>query len=572
MKASGLNVRVIVPLALICFLAGFGGRLAQAQGIPTSGAMVTINGTVNGAPVKIVIYDSQIHSGNVQAVPVGGGSSCSSTDAKYPTDAFVLQGGSWTGCDTGDAFEVTDGNTSGSAHQSPGVANVSGFHIETHYVCGGACSGFPETLPGPICNTSGTICANPDSGMLIVTNNTNSNFLGTITLQGNSALNSVTGAGYCAVNGAAFDSSSFTSETPFTAGSSVSLILGTEGTTENPGLADSSNCGGFNATQTSAVGGPFQFLVGSEIYTVTPFSGATGDKLSLLPIPVPAGPLGLYPWSPGNFGSETPAYPTAPFSATNYPGQAIIPYADFSAAGNPVGVEFQLSCSGTDCSTFLNTTQINFTVDPLSLPSGVGGVQFLAQHDGNPVGYSGTCPTNGFNVDIFFSYTPDPIKGKTDGNSCFVTTFNPNAAVVASGQTENQETFVGFQSPVINDGPVNVVQAGSAIPLIWKTFNSSQVPVTNLTLCNNPTGSGCSTTAPWVFIGTIAISCSTDQVLSGAMLLDTATSGGSGLQNMGYGTYQYNLKTVKGSTGCFTPVLGFSTGYWSFGVANFQYK
>src|SRR5712692_732421 len=78
---------------------------AHAQA-PTSGAMLTISGTVGspGTPVNIMIYDSQIHSGVVVQADV-----CD--PAGYITDAHVLQGGSLTGCDNGDAYEVTDGNS-----------------------------------------------------------------------------------------------------------------------------------------------------------------------------------------------------------------------------------------------------------------------------------------------------------------------------------------------------------------------------------------------------------------------------------------------------------------------------
>src|SRR6266568_796540 len=82
------------------------------------------------------IYDSQIHSGNVQTVPIGGGTlPCSSAD-QIPTDAYVLQGGAPTGCDPGDAFEVTDNNPAGT-RQASGLKSetkFSGFHIETHYL------------------------------------------------------------------------------------------------------------------------------------------------------------------------------------------------------------------------------------------------------------------------------------------------------------------------------------------------------------------------------------------------------------------------------------------------------
>src|SRR5205085_285922 len=92
-----------------------------------SGALLTIDGTAGSTAVHVKIYDSQIHSGTVQAVP-----SCSAAH-QIPTDAYVLQGGSVTGCDPGDGFEVTDDNPNNTPHQVFGKADLSGFHFETHY-------------------------------------------------------------------------------------------------------------------------------------------------------------------------------------------------------------------------------------------------------------------------------------------------------------------------------------------------------------------------------------------------------------------------------------------------------
>ena len=64
---------------------------------PTSGAMLTISGNVGSVAVSQNIYDSEIHTGNVISV----GTNCSAGDAMYKTDAYVMQGGSPTGCDPG---------------------------------------------------------------------------------------------------------------------------------------------------------------------------------------------------------------------------------------------------------------------------------------------------------------------------------------------------------------------------------------------------------------------------------------------------------------------------------------
>ena len=126
MKYLKNKVCVITCVTVIFCFAGASSPVAQAQ-TPTSGAMLTIDGTVGivgvglGAiPVHLVIYDSQIHSGQVQTPPC---------DPNFPTDAYVLQGGSWTGCDPGDAYEVTDGSQAtllNPHHQYPGAADLTG--------------------------------------------------------------------------------------------------------------------------------------------------------------------------------------------------------------------------------------------------------------------------------------------------------------------------------------------------------------------------------------------------------------------------------------------------------------
>src|SRR5206468_5467021 len=85
------------------------------------------------------------------------------------------------------------------------------------------------TVTNAVCNTSGTICARPDSGFLTVTNNTGSAFSGTISLTGTS-----TGCGAA--------SDSFTGTLANSTGS-VTLALGAPGAVGSPTQIDSSNCG-----------------------------------------------------------------------------------------------------------------------------------------------------------------------------------------------------------------------------------------------------------------------------------------------------------------------------------------
>ncbi len=52
-----------------------------------------------------------------------------STVVQIPTDAYVLQGGAPTGCDSGDAFETANGNG------VTGTATLGGFTVTSQYIC-----------------------------------------------------------------------------------------------------------------------------------------------------------------------------------------------------------------------------------------------------------------------------------------------------------------------------------------------------------------------------------------------------------------------------------------------------
>src|SRR5438876_4460298 len=320
--SRGIVVKVICCTALLVM-----SSVAAFSATPTSGALLTIDGTAGTTAVHVKIYDSQIHSGTVQS-PMAG--VCGPGD-QIPTDAYVLQGGAPTGCDPGDDFEVTDNNNSGQPHQASGHADLSGFHIETHYLCAGACTDVSGT--GPICNTSNTICANPDSGFVTITNNTGSAFSGTISVTGTSS--------GC---GAASDSSS----TGLAIGGSVTLALNGE----------SSNCGGFNQAQTLTITNTSTSIAkfGKDDYQITPSTAQAGDTLDVLPVPVPAGPT----------GTETSPEPSSlVFNPGTFSGMKCIPYADFSAPNNPVCVELQVIPNNND--SYIYTVQNDFHIDANSL-------------------------------------------------------------------------------------------------------------------------------------------------------------------------------------------------------------
>jgi hypothetical protein len=499
----------ISALAAVVTLSVFIPTIVFAQSLQ-SGALLSIQSTDHS--LNLAVYDSQIHSGM--------GLTASPCDGTLETDAYVLQGGSPTGCDNGDTFET---------RQTPGMFEFAGtgykFDVKTFYQVGG-------------CNTAGTICANPDTGFLTVTNNGTSSFTGTITLSGNSNP-SLGGAPYCATGGTASD----TWTSGLTAGSSVTLALGTPNA-GNPYNSDSSNCGGFNAPQTRTLtpGGTAIFPVGTDDYELAALDNAGGEQISLLPVPVLQ-----FSTEPGSNTSNT-------FNpGTLFPSFSCAPYGDFSEAGNPECVEFQLTCAGaSDCEQFLYTATTHYSF-PQGFP-GIGGPGFLKAGDQ-------LCPSSLFDKNIFSFYTQDTThQGGGGGLSCFVAAFTPNDPIVASFTS-----FVGFQSP-ISDTQINIINAGKAVPLVWQLFLAPNTPNTGLTFCSNRSGTNC--TAPWVNLGTLPVTCPGGSPVHSETI---TAAGNSGLQNFGNGSYQFNWQTVKGSKGCVTVVATFDSGLVVY-PATFQYK
>jgi Calcineurin-like phosphoesterase len=94
--------------------------------------------------------------------------------------------------------------------------------------------------------------------------------------------------------------------------------------------------------------------------------------------------------------------------------------------------------------------------------------------------------------------------------------------------------FSGFHSPVNGSaGAVNVVKAGKVVPLKWLLADATGVPVTTL-------GS--------VRVSTVSHSCTTT---AGEVQdpVEEIAPGGSGLQNFGDGSYQYNWRTPASYAG-----------------------
>jgi hypothetical protein len=99
-----------------------------------------------------------------------------------------------------------------------------------------------------------------------------------------------------------------------------------------------------------------------------------------------------------------------------------------------------------------------------------------------------------------------------------------NASTLTHNYNVRRYDFLGFSSPVDNNGVFNVAKAGQAIPLKWRLMDGG-IPVTNLSSVTvTAKDQGCS-------LGT-----TTDQV-------EEYASGSSGLQNLGDGYYQFNWKS-----------------------------
>ena len=512
MKRLLLTLAAVVPLSVFVPTTGFAQQLQ-------SGALLTIQST--DASLQLAVYDSQIHSGFLRVSPCDG----------LLTDAYVLQGGSPTGCDNGDPFETGQGQGSFELSGTGYKFDITTVYQEDNNLCNSPGNS------GPI----EPICAGPDSGFLTVTNKGSSPFTGTITLSGQSPMS----GGYCApaippgTAGVSSDSFTFDSVTPLGIGQSRTFALST----------DSSNCGGFTAsqTQTLTAGGAAKFLLGNDYYQVTASSNSGGEQLTLLPVPVLQSSS-----NPGSNASNT-------FDpGTKFPTFSCSPYGSLSEPGNPVCFEFQLTCSPpvsgpNDCEQFLYAVTSFYSFPPGF--GGIGGPGFLKA--------SGkSCATNLFDKNILSFYSSDTThQGGTSGVSCFAAAFTPGAPIV-----ESFSPFVGFQTPV-SDTNLNVVQAGSAVNLIWQQFAAPNTPLTNLSYCStsNPGPGTC--TAPWVNLSTVPANCSTGEVSSNTI----QAAGNSGLQNIGQGNYQVNWKTVKGSKGCVKVVVTFDSGLTLL-PAIFQYK
>jgi len=104
--------------------------------------------------------------------------------------------------------------------------------------------------------------------------------------------------------------------------------------------------------------------------------------------------------------------------------------------------------------------------------------------------------------------------------------------------------FVGFRGPVLGGGVLNDAKAGQNVPLKWRLLDAAGRPVTNLTTAS---------------VTAASLTCGASTTAAGA--LAAAAGGGSALQNLGDGYYQYNWATSKSyANSCKTMQLNLGEG------------
>jgi uncharacterized membrane protein len=270
--------------------------------------------------------------------------------------------------------------------------------------------------------------------------------------------------------------------------------------------------------------------------------------------------------------TEVPILKASYVPPANFPNETCIPVANFTAAnGADTCVEYQADCSfggvpnGGDCTTLLYTLLESYDLPPDLQATGIGGPDFLVVH-GSGCPTSSTALAQSIFTDYFVTRIDPTTKGSGGGvRSCFEVTYTPGAPPITSGTTSS---FSGFEFPVSNTR-LNPVFIPLPVWLSWDYRNSSSGnPVTNLNLCNNTTGLGC--TAPWVNLGAIPIACPAGPATGPEVAISSLFN--TGLLNFGGGEYAFAWNTAKGFKRgtCATVVLTFDSGLTEF-PATFQF-
>jgi hypothetical protein len=115
--------------------------------------------------------------------------------------------------------------------------------------------------------------------------------------------------------------------------------------------------------------------------------------------------------------------------------------------------------------------------------------------------------------------------------------------------------FTGFLSPVENLPVLNIAKAGQIIPLKWRLTDANGSPIANLSD---------------VTVTANNLSCEAGTT---GDAIEEYVSGGSGLQNLGDGYYQWNWKTPRDyANSCKTLSLDLAEGTGSEHIALFRFK
>jgi YVTN family beta-propeller protein len=284
------------------------------------------------------------------------------------------------------------------------------------------------------------------------------------------------------------------------------------------------------------------FTFNTDTYKLTGVTNQGGEQVTVTAFPV-----------------TQSSFPTL----TGFSNETCVPYGDYSSRVDTC-VEFQVHCqvSATD------TTPCNFVYEvatgydlPTDLSGGIGGPDFLVAH-----GVNCTLTSASTVQSIFLSYEAtikDPTtRGGSKGPSCFVATYTPGDKPITTGTVSVNGYFVGFQSPIGNPPVINDAKAGSTIPIIWQLFDANNSAITpsnvGLTYCSNADPSTCP--ANTVAIRFVPIACGS--IAAAGSDTVAATAGQSGLQfkPAPANSWQFNVKTPKGLTGCQLLEVSFPTG------------
>jgi YVTN family beta-propeller protein len=303
------------------------------------------------------------------------------------------------------------------------------------------------------------------------------------------------------------------------------------------------------ASQTKSLGPPgitTIFTFNTDTYKITPITNQGGEIVTVEAFLINA--------------SNFPAIP-------GFTNEKCIPYGDYSSGGVDTCVEFQVHCqmsanNSTACN-FIYLVATGYDL-PTDLSGGIGGPDFLVAH-----GVDCALTNTSVVQSIFLSYDAtikDPTtRGGSRGPSCFVATYTPGAPVITGGSTSR---FAGWAAPVL-DSALNQVKAGSTRPLSFQFFDNQGNPITNLSFCNSFSSSNAGNVCldspavpkPWVNLTSYGIACPNSATINPSTDATVDASGGSGLQNLTGGSYQFNWKTLKGWKGaCANVVATFDSG------------